>query len=60
MDYDEVLERKLSVMDATAIVLCRENNMPLRVVDMTVKGTLVSASLGEEVGTLVTNEGRND
>jgi len=60
LDYDEILERKLNVMDATAIVLCRENGMPLRVVDMTVKGTLVSASLGEEVGTLVTNEGRND
>ena len=60
LDYDEILERKLNVMDATAIVLCRENGMPLRVVDMTVKGTLVSASLGEEVGTLVTNEGRNE
>jgi uridylate kinase len=60
LDYDEILERKLNVMDATAIVLCRENGMPLRVVDMTVKGTLVSASLGEEVGTLVTNEDRND
>ncbi len=60
LDYDDILERKLNVMDATAIVLCRENNMPLRVVDMTVKGTLVSASLGEEVGTLVTNESSND
>ncbi len=60
LDYDDVLDRKLNVMDATAIVLCRENDMPLRVVDMTVKGTLVSASLGEEVGTLVTNEGQND
>lgn len=60
LDYDHVLDRKLNVMDATAIVLCRENDMPLRVVDMTVKGTLVSASLGEEVGTLVTNEGHND
>jgi len=60
LHYDEVLDRKLNVMDATAIVLCRENDMPLRVVDMTVKGTLVSASLGEEVGTLVTNEGHND
>ena len=60
LDYDEILERKLNVMDATAIVLCRENGMPLRVVDMTLKGTLVSASLGEEVGTLVTNEDRND
>jgi uridylate kinase len=54
LDYDEVLERKLAVMDATAIVLCRDNKMPLRVVDMTVPGTLVEAALGDNVGTLVT------
>ncbi len=54
LDYDEVLERKLGVMDATAIVLCRENKMPLRVVDMTAPGAFVNAALGHEVGTLVT------
>ena len=54
LDYDDVLERKLGVMDATAIVLCRENKMPLRVVDMTTPGAFVAAALGEEVGTLVT------
>lgn len=54
LDYDDVLERKLSVMDATAIVLCRENQMPLRVVDMTRPGAFVDAALGQEVGTLVT------
>ena len=54
LDYDDVLERKLDVMDATAIVLCRENKMPLRVVDMTAPGAFVAAALGQEVGTLVT------
>jgi uridylate kinase len=54
LDYDDVLERKLGVMDATAIVLCRENKMPLRVVDMTSPGAFVKAALGHEVGTLVT------
>ena len=54
LDYDDVLERKLGVMDATAIVLCRENKMPLRVVDMTAPGAFVKAALGHEVGTLVT------
>ena len=44
----------MGVMDATAIVLCRENHMPLRVVDMTAPGSFVSAALGEKVGTLVT------
>ena len=52
--YDDVLERKLGVMDATAVVLCRDNHMPLRVVDMTEPGTFVRAALGENVGTLVT------
>ena len=54
LDYDDVLERKLGVMDATAIVLCRENKMPLRVVDMNKPGTFVAAALGRNVGTLVT------
>ena len=54
LDYDDVLNRKLAVMDATAIVLCRDNRMPLRVVDMTSAGTFVRAALGENVGTLVT------
>lgn len=54
LDYDEVLDRKLGVMDATAIVLCRENGMPLRVVNMTQPGAFVAAALGHEVGTLVT------
>ena len=49
-----MLERKLGVMDATAIVLCRENAMPLRVVDMTRPGAFVAAALGEKIGTLVT------
>lgn len=52
--YDQVLEQKLAVMDATAIVLCRDNRMPLRVVDMTRDGALVRAGSGEREGTLVT------
>ncbi|MSR13518.1 MAG: UMP kinase [Gammaproteobacteria bacterium] len=54
LDYDDVLDRKLAVMDATAVVLCRDNAMPLRVVDMTQPGAFVRAALGENVGTLVT------
>ncbi len=53
LSYDEALEKKLAVMDATAIVLCRDNNMPLRVLDMTEKGSMLRASLGENIGTLV-------
>ncbi|MGH7887168.1 MAG: UMP kinase [Candidatus Binatia bacterium] len=54
LSYDEVLARKLEVMDATAVVLCRDNSMPLRVVNMTQPGAFVRAALGDNVGTLVT------
>jgi len=55
LSYDEVLERKLEVMDATAVVLCRENNMPLRVLDMTKPGALMKAVQGKDEGTLVSS-----
>lgn len=53
LSYDEVIERKLKVMDTTAIVLCRENDMPLRVLDMMKTGALLRAARGENEGTLV-------
>lgn len=56
LNYDEVLERKLEVMDATAIVLCRENHMPLRVLDMSRHGALMRAVCGKKEGTLVTSD----
>ena len=55
LDYDQVLQRKLSVMDATAIVMCRDNDMPLRVVDMDRPGALVRSVMGEDEGTLIGN-----
>jgi len=55
LSYDEVLERRLNVMDATAIVLCRDHRLPLRVFNLNQPGALVGAARGEEVGTLVSN-----
>ena len=55
LNYDEVIEQKLGVMDTTAVVLCRDNQMPLRVLDMTKPGSLLSAARGENEGTLVSN-----
>ena len=55
LDYDQVLHRKLSVIDATAIVMCRDNDMPLRVVDMDKPGALVRSVMGEDEGTLIDN-----
>ena len=54
VSFDKVLVEKLNVMDATAIVMCRDNNLPLRIFDMTKKGALVRAMTDPEVGTLVT------
>ena len=53
LSYDEVIEKKLGVMDTTAVVLCRDNHMPLRVLDMTKPGSLLKAAKGEDEGTLV-------
>ncbi len=53
LTYDEVLERKLMVMDATAIVLCRDHNLPIQVFDMMRPGALMDVVCGEDVGTVV-------
>ncbi len=53
LSYDEVLERELGVMDLTAILLCRDHNMPLRVFEMDKKGALLSIVMGGDEGTLV-------
>ncbi|MCZ6912582.1 MAG: UMP kinase [Proteobacteria bacterium] len=55
ISYDEVLHSKLQVMDATAIVMCRDNNIPLRVFDLTAAGSLMRIMHGETLGTLVNN-----
>lgn len=53
LTYDEVLDKKLNVMDATAIVLCRDHKMPIRVYNMTKSGALDKVIRGEQEGTLV-------
>lgn len=55
VSYDQVLADKLSVMDATAIVMCRDNDLPLRVFNLTRGDALVRAMSGDDVGTLVTS-----
>jgi uridylate kinase len=55
LSYDEVLDRRLAVMDATAIVLCRDHGMPLRVIDMNKEGVLKRTVMGEDEGTLVSD-----
>lgn len=56
ISYMEVIQRRLQVMDTTAVVLCMENKVPIIVFNMTEKGNLKRILLGEEVGTLVKEE----
>lgn len=56
ISFDEALERKLGVMDTTALVLCSEHNMPVRVFNIFEPGHLGRIVAGEQVGTLVARE----
>jgi uridylate kinase len=53
LDYAEVLSRGLRVMDATAVSLCMDNNLPIVVFDLMGQGNVVRAVRGERIGTLV-------
>ncbi len=53
LSFDEAIERRLAVMDTTALVLCRDQHMPIRVFNMHQPGNLARIIQGEEVGTLV-------
>ncbi len=53
LSYDEVLEQRLGVMDLNAILLCRDNELPLRVFNMNNPDALQNIVLGEDVGTLI-------
>lgn len=55
ISYREVLERNLRVMDLTAITLCQENNLPIKVIDFNERGNLKRLVLGENIGSTVTN-----
>ncbi|SFK33530.1 MULTISPECIES: UMP kinase [Methylophaga] len=53
LSYDEVINNRLAVMDTTAVVMCQEQKIPLRVFDVHTKGNLTKIIYGEQVGTLV-------
>lgn len=53
LTYDQVLDMKLGVMDLTAICLCRDHNMPVRVFDMNKVGALTNIVVGSDEGTLI-------
>jgi uridylate kinase len=53
LSFDQILAKKLNVMDATAVVMCRDNNLPLVVFNLNNPGDLVRLILGETLGTSV-------
>jgi len=53
ISFDDAIDKRLNVMDATALVLCRDHNLPLRVVNIFDKGAIQRVVAGEDIGTLV-------
>jgi len=53
LTYIEALNRRLQVMDSTAISLCMDNNLPILVMNMWQMDNLINAVLGEQVGTII-------
>ena len=53
LTYDDAIVRKLGVMDATALVMCRDNDIPVRIFNILNKGDLIKLVMGEDVGTVV-------
>ena len=54
LTFTDTINRQLKVMDTSALALCRENDMPIRVFNLNVPGNLVRAAQGDDIGTLVT------
>jgi len=53
ISYSEVLARNLAVMDASAVAMCRDNKLPIRVFNLTRRGNIMRLSMGEPVGTVI-------
>ena len=53
LSFDEVYEKKLSVMDMTAVTLCKENRLPISVFNINKSGNLLKLAQGDNIGTIV-------
>ncbi|MFM2123990.1 MAG: hypothetical protein RL328_441 [Acidobacteriota bacterium] len=53
ISYSEVLTQNLRVMDASAVAMCRDNNLPITVFDLNVRGNIMRMAMGEPIGTLI-------
>ncbi len=57
LSYDRFLQERIGVMDSTAVTLCRDNRLPIRVVKLARRGNIKRVCEGEDLGTLVTETG---
>ena len=55
ISFEEVINKRLKVMDSTAFTMCRDNNMPIVVFDMNQEGNLLKLVRGESIGTIVSD-----
>jgi len=53
LTYDDAIDQRLNVMDTTALVLCRDNNLPMRVMNIFEPGAVMRLMRGEEIGSLI-------
>jgi uridylate kinase len=53
LTYDEAIDQRLNVMDTTALVLCRDNNLPMRVMNIFEPGAVMRLMHGEDIGSLI-------
>jgi uridylate kinase len=53
LTYDEALDQRLNVMDTTALVLCRDNDLPMRVMNIFESGAVMRLMQGEDIGSLI-------
>ena len=60
LTYDEALDQRLAVMDTSALAMCRENKIPLRVMNIFEPGAIMRLMQGEDIGSLIETEKTND
>lgn len=60
LTYDEALDQRINVMDTTALVLCRDNNLPIRVMNIFEQGAVMRLMQGEQIGSLIERGNTND
>ncbi len=56
LSYEDVISKRLGVMDLTAILLCQDHDLPLRVFNMNKPGALKRIMLGDDIGTIISNK----